>query len=81
MVFLSAQSPLARFVQLYRALQWFLIISPQKTVSGVKIARNTVTNGLYGLRIKVNIFAVCIIAACHRRYRNNIADIADIPIL
>ncbi|KAJ7613024.1 polygalacturonase [Roridomyces roridus] len=29
-------------------------IATGKTVSGVKIARNTVTNGLYGLRIKVD---------------------------
>ncbi|KAG8846676.1 hypothetical protein FRB96_001912 [Tulasnella sp. 330] len=29
-------------------------IATGKTVSGVKIARNTITNGLYGLRIKVD---------------------------
>ncbi|KAG8842491.1 hypothetical protein FRB96_005344 [Tulasnella sp. 330] len=28
--------------------------TPHQTVSGVKIARNTITNGLYGLRIKVD---------------------------
>jgi polygalacturonase len=29
-------------------------IATGKTVSGVKIARNTITNGLYGLRIKAS---------------------------
>jgi polygalacturonase len=30
-------------------------IATGKTVSGVTIARNTITTGLYGLRIKVSI--------------------------
>ncbi|KAG8886460.1 hypothetical protein FRB98_001279 [Tulasnella sp. 332] len=56
-------------------------IATGKTVSGVKIARNTITNGLYGLRIKVDADATSASVLGVTYEANVISDITEYGVL
>ncbi|KAG8879972.1 hypothetical protein FRB97_001271 [Tulasnella sp. 331] len=56
-------------------------IATGKAVSGVKIARNTITNGLYGLRIKVDADATSASVSGVTYEANVISDITEYGVL
>ncbi|KAJ6617431.1 polygalacturonase [Mycena sp. CBHHK59/15] len=56
-------------------------IASDKTVSGVTIARNTITNGLYGLRIKVDADATAASVSNVKYEANTISGITEYGVL
>ncbi|KAJ7238747.1 polygalacturonase [Mycena haematopus] len=56
-------------------------IATGKTVSGVTIARNTITTGLYGLRIKVDADATDASVSNVKYEANTISDISEYGVL